>query len=262
MERIVSDMGDVIVLFEHSGLSAAPWVASGFDVWNYDKINEDRSRIPESQEGDPLPGTMHWRQWDCHKPGAIESLVERHRGRARLILGFPPCDDLASSGARHFDKKLGRDPLNRMRAMFRVRFAEGLARRLAEVDGLPPGSIPWCIENPVGAISTHWRESDMRFDPWEFGGWLPDGDVHPLFPGRIPPRDAYWKRTCYWWGNGFRAPVKNPLPSRLVPEPGTSHLQRLGSGSHKVKLLRNCSPRGVAIGVWLANHQLISGGPR
>lgn len=254
----MSDMGDVIVLFEHSGLSAAPWMASGFDVWNYDIANEDRNLIPESQEGDPLPGTMRWRQWDCHAADAMDSLVERHRGRARLILGFPPCDDLAVSGARHMDGKLAADPMNRLKAMFRVRFAERLARALAPADGL----IPWCIENPVGVISSHWREPDIRFDPWEFGGWLPPGDQHPLFPGRIPPRDAYWKRTCYWFGNGFRAPLKNPLPSRLVPEPGVSHLQRLGSGSHKVKLIRNCSPRGVAIGVWAANHQLLIGGRR
>lgn len=255
-----SPKGVVLVFYEWSGLSARDWAEAGYEVWCFDIRNLEEGRVERvGTEG----GQIRWFFWDAHgldgRTSSVAATVEGIRdligvsGRVvKLVLGFPPCDDLASSGAKHYDGKLAADPLNRSRAMFRVRLVE----RVGDAFG-----VPWCLENPVGVIPRYWRESNMRFDPWEFGGWLPDGDRHPIFPSVIPSRDAYWKRTCYWWGNGFLAPIRNPLPQSLVPEPDRlSHLQRLGSGSHRVKEIRSCSPRGVAHGVWVANRDLVAAG--
>lgn len=81
-----------------------------------------------------------------------------------LMIAFPPCTDLAVSGARWFkEKKLdGRQS----RA---IRF-------FMELTAAP---FKWCIENPVGIMSTHHRKPDQIIQPWQFG----HGEV---------------KATCLW----------------------------------------------------------------
>ena len=69
-----------------------------------------------------------------------------------LKIGFPPCTDLAVSGARWFEEKRkdGRqersiDFFLKMASMFDV------------------------IENPVGIMSTLYRKPDQIIQPWQFG---------------------------------------------------------------------------------------------
>jgi hypothetical protein len=72
-----------------------------------------------------------------------------------LMVAFPPCTDLAVSGARHFEAKR----------------ADG--RQQAGVDfflALARAPIPRiAIENPVSVISSLWRKPDQVIQPWMFG---------------------------------------------------------------------------------------------
>lgn len=71
-----------------------------------------------------------------------------------LVLAFPPCTDLAVSGARWFKEKQADGRQQRSIAFF------------LEFTKL---SCPWAIENPVGIMSTHYRKPDQIIQPWQFG---------------------------------------------------------------------------------------------
>ena len=70
-----------------------------------------------------------------------------------LMIAFPPCTDLASSGARWFKDK-------------QVEQAEALEFVQLLMDAPIPHKA---IENPIGVISTHIRKPDQIIQPWEFG---------------------------------------------------------------------------------------------
>lgn len=85
-----------------------------------------------------------------------------------MIVAFPPCTHLASSGARWFRQKQedGRQP----KAIdFFLRIAN------ADCDKI-------CIENPIGIMSTEFRKPNQIINPWQFG--------HPVK-----------KATCLWLKN-------------------------------------------------------------
>lgn len=72
-----------------------------------------------------------------------------------MILAFPPCTDLAVSGAKWFAEKRA-DGRQQKSIEFFMRFANASCPRIA-------------IENPVGIMSTVWRKPDQIIQPWMFG---------------------------------------------------------------------------------------------
>lgn len=76
-------------------------------------------------------------------------------GRWDMIIAFPPCTDLAVSGARHFARKRA-DGTQQKSVEFFMRFANAECDRIA-------------IENPIGIMSTQWRRPDQIIQPWMFG---------------------------------------------------------------------------------------------
>lgn len=72
-----------------------------------------------------------------------------------LIIAFPPCTHLASSGARHFKEKIA-DGRQQEAIDFFMLFANHPCEHIA-------------IENPVGIMSTKWRKPDQIIQPWQFG---------------------------------------------------------------------------------------------
>jgi hypothetical protein len=151
-------------------------------------------------------------------------------------MAFPPCTDLAVSGARHFEKKRLANPNYRKEAMDLVHRARGIFKVL---------KIPYCIENPVSVISSEWRKPDYIFHPHQYGGYIKFEDsAHPMWPNIIPPVDAYTKKTCLWTGGGFTMPtMKN-----VTPFPGGFHgWTSLGGKSLRTKNIRSATPRGFAI---------------
>lgn len=81
-----------------------------------------------------------------------------------LVISFPPCTDLAVSGARHFERKIA-DGSQQKSIDFFMMFADY------------KGVI--AIENPIGIMSGKYRKPNQIVQPWQFG-------------------DKAQKSTCLW----------------------------------------------------------------
>lgn len=230
--------GTVVCLYEHSGLSALPWAKAGYTVLCFDKENEPLTIAYESG------GVMRSIKWDAHSDNAFAEIIDAvDQAEVVLVLAYPPCDDLAVSGAKHFEKKRQRDPNFQNRAMERVFVAKIIADHYG---------APYAIENPVSVISTLWRQPDHIWSPHHYAGYLPEDDAHPLYPDVIEPRDRYRKTTCFWKGNGFIMPKAKPI----YPLHSLSNMYtKLGGSSERTKRIRNSSPRGMAQAIFEANHK-------
>ena len=82
-----------------------------------------------------------------------------------MIIAFPPCTNLAVSGAAWFSQKRA-DGSQQASVEFFMKFANANCPKVA-------------IENPVGIMSTEWRKPDQIIQPWMFG-------------------DPFSKKTCLW----------------------------------------------------------------
>jgi site-specific DNA-cytosine methylase len=72
-----------------------------------------------------------------------------------MMIAFPPCTDLAVSGARWFKEK---------------RESGEQQRSIAFFMSIVNANIPKiAIENPVGIMSTLYRKPDCIIQPWQFG---------------------------------------------------------------------------------------------
>lgn len=72
-----------------------------------------------------------------------------------MIIAFPPCTDLAVSGARWFRDKQ-QDGSQQRSINFFLEFTRS-------------NYIKWAIENPIGIMSTLYRKPDQIIQPWQFG---------------------------------------------------------------------------------------------
>jgi hypothetical protein len=141
-----------------------------------------------------------------------------------FVAAFPPCTNLAVSGARWFRDKGLRGLIDGLE----------LVERAAEVCQWT--GAPWMLENPVSTISTYWREPDHQFHPWEYGGYEGGRD------------DGYTKTTCLWTGGGFRMPARRPIP--LAEDHDRIHMASPGPERGDA---RSITPAGFARAVWEAN---------
>ena len=109
---------------------------------------------------DILPESGGHPEWHIQK-----DVVEVLEDDWDMIIAFPPCTHLASSGAAWFEAKRA-DGRQQAAINFFMLFANHPCKRIA-------------IENPVGIMSTQFRKPDQIIQPWQFG-------------------DPYSKRTCLW----------------------------------------------------------------
>lgn len=72
-----------------------------------------------------------------------------------MIIAFPPCTDLAVSGARHFAKKRA-DGRQQRSIEFFMKFANANCAKVA-------------VENPIGIMSTEYRKPNQIIQPYMFG---------------------------------------------------------------------------------------------
>ena len=126
---------------------------------------------------------------------------ERHAisGRWDMIIAFPPCTDLAVSGARHFAKKRA-DGRQQASIDFFMKFANAHCDMIA-------------IENPVGIVSTRFRKPDQIINPYQFG--------HPET-----------KKTCLWLKNLQPLEETENVYAYMMtlPEKARSRIHWMGSG--------------------------------
>ena len=229
----------VISLFDLSGAMVAPWADGGYRCLLFDMQHGEAHR-------------WAWQGRYTRTGGMAETWADALDQAfaafdVRMVAGFPPCTDLAVSGNRWRASKAAANPDYLADAMALVY----LVRDIAEAHG-----VPYMVENPIGVVSTMWRKPDYMFDPCDYGGYLPEDDVSP-YPGIIPPRDAYTKKTCLWTGNGFVMPEKRPVePERITASNGDNYSGphwKLGGKSLRTKNIRSSTPRGFANAVYAAN---------
>lgn len=130
----------VLVACEFSGAVRDAFIAKGHDALSVDLL-------PSETPGPHIQGdvfTVLAQPWD-------------------LVIAFPPCTHLCSSGARWWKEKawVQNEAIGFVQALWACQ-----APKMA-------------VENPVGVLSTVWRKPDQIIQPWQFG----HGEV---------------KTTCLW----------------------------------------------------------------
>jgi len=206
----------VVSLCDLTGNMTAPWVAAGYSVVLVD---------PQHPAGVTCTGRVirvgriidHPETW---------ALLRALAPRVAFTAAFPPCTDLAVSGARWFGEKAKADPAFQFKAMHVVWQCHAIAEMLG---------APWMIENPVSRISSLWRKPDHTFHPHHFTGY--------------EPADNYTKATCLWTGNGFVMPA--PAPDPALPPPD-DRIHKAPPSEDRANF-RSATPSGFARAVFRAN---------
>ena len=160
----------VLIACEESQAVCKAFRARGHDAYSADIQNPSGGHPEWHIKGDVLPiinGNCHFRTMD----GELHEIA----GTWDMIIAFPPCTDLAASGARHFSRKRSDGSQERSKNFF-LAFTVANCPRIV-------------IENPVGIMSTCYRKPDQIVQPWQF-------------------KDDYQKTTCLW----FIGDVKQLVP--------------------------------------------------
>jgi hypothetical protein len=206
----LSSRGVVLSLCDRTGNMVQPWLDAG-----YEAVTVDLQECPTANSA------RH--HFVCDVTAFRYPLKY---GKPVCVFAFPPCTDLAVSGARWFKDKGIRSLIG---GLSTVESCREICETL---------DAPYMIENPVGTLSTYWRNPDYDFDPCDYG-------------------DPYTKKTCLWIGGGFVMP---PIvrPGDMFAKP-TSVEPTLGSMIHKMPPsadrgdTRSITPAGFAKAVFEAN---------
>jgi hypothetical protein len=201
--------GTVLSLFDHSTVMVQPWVEHGYDAICVD-IKHDGDYVDENGVRRVGSDIHNW----------LPPIRDYE-----MVFAFPPCTNLAVSGARWFTDK-GLDGLS-----------DGIenverARQIAEW-----ADCEWLIENPVSTLSTYWREPDYTFHPYEYDGYTDDDD-------------AYSKKTCLWTSGGF------VMPDVDATAEYDDRIHKMPPSEDRNKK-RSKTPRGFANAVFQANVETV-----
>lgn len=170
---------NVLVACEYSGRVRDSFNDLGHQAYSCDLLP---SETPGPHHQGDVGGLLHLNDWD-------------------LIIAFPPCTHLASSGARWFKEKIA-DGRQQQGIDFFMQFANSPCPKV-------------CIENPVGIMSTHYRKPDQIIQPWMFGDefnkttclWLKG--LPPLEPTKIVGKGEFvihgGKKLPKWYSNRERS---------------------------------------------------------
>lgn len=203
--------GIVISCFDYSGVMVKPWLDAGYLCYIVD-IQHDTG---ETREGNLIKVGANIFDW---KPPQEE---------ISFASFFPPCTDLAVSGARWFKQK----------GLYALSDSIRLFARSVEL--AQEFDCPSFIENPRSTISTYWRKPDYEFDPCEYADYL--------HSNKEKVNEAYTKRTCLWASESFIMPPKKSV----VPVLG-SKMHLLPPSEDRANL-RSETPKGFSIAVHLHN---------
>lgn len=215
-----------VFLYDFTGLMAQPWLSAGYLCYSFDGqhpsgVTEDGNHIKVGMWFDPL---------DIQ--GTIKKILEITGPDVQFIFGFPDCTQLTVTGAKHWHSKSQNDRNFQLKA---IRLAD-MIPRLGQLYG-----CPWAFENPKGKLNSFYRSSDYKFDPYQYGDYLPSDDIHPLYPQVFPPQDAYYKETHIWAGNNFRMPDRRPVPPLYTDSPGQALVGARANGPRTFALVRHAA---------------------
>ncbi len=122
----------ILIGCEESGIVREAFAKKGWDAWSCDII------------GTAIPGN--------HIQGDVFGVLADGWDMA---IFFPPCTDLAISGARWFPEKIA-DGRQQKAIDFFLALTKAPIKKIA-------------IENPIGIMSTVYRKPDQIIQPWQFG---------------------------------------------------------------------------------------------
>lgn len=108
-----------------------------------------RERGHEAYSCDILPTSGNHPQW--HYRCDVKHLLGFTWD---MVIAFPPCTNLAVSGARWFNEKRANGSQQKSIDFFKM---------FTNLD------CRWSIENPVGIMSRLYRKPDQIIQPWQFG---------------------------------------------------------------------------------------------
>jgi len=145
----------ILVACEESQVVCNAFRAKGHEAWSCDILPTSGS-YPEWHIQDDVMNVL---RHDIVSPSSCEY---------DMVIAFPPCTDLAVSGARWFEEKR-KDGRQQKSIMFFEFFTYLKNKYVA-------------IENPIGIMSTIYRKPDQIIQPWQFG----HGET---------------KSTCLWLNN-------------------------------------------------------------
>lgn len=227
-----------IFLYDFTGLMAQPWLAAGYECWLFDGQHQEGI----TREGNLFKVGMWFHHDQVEKHAA--DIARMVGGKVEFIFSFPECTDMTNAGSKHWAKKALDNPNFLSEAVALAKLAPAVAKAC--------NCDCWGAENPVGKLSTLWRKPDFKFNPCEYGDYLPEDDAHPLYPEVYPPRDAYNKNTCIWKGPGFNEPERRPIQPLYKENPGW---KKCGGKSLRTKNIRSATPRGWVLAAFEANHK-------
>ncbi len=139
----------ILIACEESGVVRDAFIKRGHQAISCDLIPSSSENNHPHIIGDALE-TIYQNNWD-------------------MIIAFPPCTYLCSSGL-HWNKKRPKRQLLTDKAFdFFMKIAHANCNKIA-------------IENPVGCVSSKWRKPDQIIQPYNFG-------------------NNASKKTCFWLKN-------------------------------------------------------------
>lgn len=206
----------VLSLCDLSGNFTKPWIEAGY----------------EAVLVDPQHGITH-------VDGAVTKvaatvleampLIAELIPRIAFVAGWPPCTDMAVSGARWFESKRLADPAFYGKA---ISVAEQ-CRTIGQMSG-----APFFVENPVSTLSATFGKPNHTFHPWHFAGY--------------EPGDNYTKKTCLWTGGGFIMPEPFTDPNAGPPD---NRIHMAPPGPERMNF-RSATPMGFARAVYNSNAKV------
>lgn len=199
--------GVVLSLCDRTGNMVQPWLDAGYQAVTVD-LQESATAHPARHHF--VADVTRWR-------------YPLRFGQPAIVFAFPPCTDLAVSGARWFRGK-------GMGALIKALTIVDACREICETSG-----APWMLENPVSTLATYWRKPDHSFHPWWFAG--------------LELSDNYTKKTCLWTGGGFAMPTADLHPELSRPD---DRIHKAPPSADRADF-RSSTPMGFARAVFQAN---------
>ena len=189
---------------------ALPWAEAGYQCYCVDV----------DQEVDPEQRVNH------ENIEFVEADIHKYlppRAEYKAVFAFPPCTNVAVSGARWFKDK----GLNGLASAI-----QNFERARQIIEWAEPDT--WFIENPKSTLSTYWRKPDEKFDPCDFHGYTERDE-------------AYTKETWLWTSDSFQLPEEKPadeVDDRIHKMPPSEDRGRM----------RSKTPLGFSRAVYQANE--------
>lgn len=202
-----------VFLFDRTGNMARPWADAGYRCICFDVQHVGRT----------VRDGVIFQHWDA----LLGAPTLPADSTAVFGFAFPPCTDLAVSGARWFKEKGLR------------RLAQAIEMVAVADEFLNGLGVPYGIENPVSVISSHWRKPDYTFHPYEFTGF--------------ELTDNYSKKTCIWAGGDFEMPAPNRADGLGAPDNRIHAAPSDDRGD-----IRSATPLGFARAVFAANAKQLT----